>query len=144
MTSNISHALLSRELVRFFQVARAADSTCYMFSPYVDAYWHSEEANDPDGFAALCEREVGSRIEHRESQGEGPISWIKEYEARFGPLSEVWFMDVRGVIDRTLIERYQAGHGVYACWDCHPLPSKNERPQPKKKDEKKAPPGQGA
>jgi hypothetical protein len=137
MLSNTNDALLSRELVRFFQVSRSTDQICQMFSPYVDSYWHAVEARNPRSFQSFCEREIGCEIEHRELIGEGVINWVSEYERRFGKLSQVWFMNAEGLVDQSMIDRYDSGHGIYACWDCHPMPKPSDLVR-----EKKTPPGE--
>ena len=87
------------ELARFFAVAAEGAQMCPMFSNYIDQAWHTLLAT-PDSYTHF--------LGHQESQGDGPIPWVSDYEARFGKLSPLWFADATGAVDQTAYAAYRA------------------------------------
>jgi hypothetical protein len=94
-----------------------------MWSPLVDSYWHAA-LTDRDKYESMCLETVGSIVQHSEAVGRGEISWIVEYERRFGELSTVWFTNTDGRLNKALMEEYLWTGEVYASWDCRPLITK--------------------
>ena len=114
---------LSGELGRFLVVAqmhkRETGKQAFMPACPVDTEWHRllEQSDEYDQF---CHNVVGRSIRHDPAQGEGEIDWTGTYEKLFGPLSEVWFRDTRGVLNRSRRQTYHDTRVFYASWDCTP------------------------
>jgi hypothetical protein len=114
-------AILDNELGRFFQLARDNPlSPPEMWSPLIDLYWHTALKDDAK-YKSLCRKNADTIIYHKEDAGFGEISWINEYERRFGALSSVWFQSREGRLDIELMEEYLWTGDIYASWDCRPL-----------------------
>lgn len=107
------------ELARFFAVAADSSEMCPMFSGYIDQVWHTLLAT-PHLYAEFSRKACDQVLEHQASQGEGRISWVPDYEARFGKLPPLWFADATGVVDRTAHAAYHATGEVFRSWDCSP------------------------
>lgn len=112
------------ELGRFLTIAgrrfAAGQPAPEMFSPAVDAAWH--ELLDSPGYPAFCAEHAGRSIGHAPGSGAGPVSWVRDYEALFGVLPELWFTDRDGRVDREGVARYRETGVVVAEWDCSPVP----------------------
>lgn len=63
---------------------------------------------------------------HQASRGNGRISWIPDYEARFGKLPAVWFADATGTVDQTAYATYCTTGEVFHSWDCTPAGDDDE------------------
>lgn len=105
------------ELARFFAITAENAEMCPMFSSYIDQTWHTL-LSTPDSYARFSREACGQVLGHQGSQGEGRISWVSDYEARFGKLSPLWFSDVTGTIDQTADAAYRAMGEVFRSWDC--------------------------
>lgn len=112
-----------QELGRFFKLSVELRKPLTMFSGYVDAAWHEME-KEPGYFAEFCARTAGQPIGHVPS-GPGPnpiveIEWLNEYEAKYGPLPEMWFADEDGTINDVLYGIYRRTGRVQDAWRCNP------------------------
>lgn len=111
---------LGRFLVVFGgRVLRGRRGPVPMFSGRIDAAWH-RLAGDPDAHAAFARRHAGVPVAHRPGAGAGPVGWIEDYEAAYGPLPAVWFTDEAGRLDEAAYAAYRSGAGVRASWNCAP------------------------
>jgi Bacterial protein of unknown function (DUF899) len=110
---------VSTELARFLTVAADSTEICPMFSSYIDQTWH-DLLSTPDRYAQFSRGACGKVIEHQASQGEGRISWISDYETRFGKLPSLWFADATGAVDQIAYAAYRATGEVFHSWDCTP------------------------
>lgn len=120
------------ELARFFelvgQAARSGADPCLpMFSSAVDACWHDMANNEPAGLDQFCREHAGIPLRHVAATGTGPIEWVPDYEARFGPLPIIWFTRRDGSVDTRALEAYQATGTVVTDWDCSPMPTDPDR-----------------
>lgn len=137
MTSSASEEVLAlpqtalNELSKFF--ALAADqptSRMEMFSPAVDAVWHTL-LERPVEYAEFCRAATGgARVDHDSAKGLGDISWIPDYESKYGPLNDVWFMDEHGRLDESLRSAYRGSGNVITAWDCNPAVVEEDAPDP--------------
>jgi hypothetical protein len=112
------------ELARFLQIFRDNPCPLEMWSSAVDNEWH-QLLKDGDEYNMFCMQQVGKYVGHSEGQGFSgisSISWIQEYEKKFGELGLIWFHDQVGQIDLNLCEEYLWTGEVYASWNCHPAP----------------------
>jgi hypothetical protein len=113
------------ELARFFAVAAASTQMCPMFSTYVDQAWHTL-LTTPDSYAQFSREACGRVLSHQASLGEGQISWVPDYEARFGKLAALWFADATGTVDQTAYATYRATSEVFHSWDCNPTTDEDD------------------
>ncbi|MCP3817575.1 hypothetical protein NLX86_05320 [Streptomyces sp. A3M-1-3] len=111
-----------RELGRFLALAgqqfESGKGPAEMFSRAVDAAWHQMLAT-PE-YAAFSTKHAGTVLGHREMNGSGPIGWVAAYEEAYGPLSEIWFTNEKGILDEGALARYKETGKVVAEWDCGP------------------------
>ncbi|MFD9812881.1 hypothetical protein [Streptomyces sp. NPDC059080] len=118
----------SVELAKFFEVSarqfEAGRPTPQMFCPVIDAAWH--RMMHTAEYAEFSIRHAGQLLGHASSHGKGRISWISAYEARYGPLPEIWFTGSDGRIDETRLTHYRQTGEVVAEWDCSPVPVPGE------------------
>jgi hypothetical protein len=117
-------ALAARlELARFLQIYKENPCPLEMWSPAVDNEWH-RLIKKGDEYKTFCMGEVGEYVSHSEGRGFSgisSISWIQQYEKKFGELGLIWFQDQAGRTDVNLCEEYLWTGEVYASWDCHPV-----------------------
>jgi len=71
-------------------------------------------------YETFCRETAGSFIEHLPGDGEGNITWIDAYEAKFGRLDPLWFTDEDGNLDHVAYEKYLRARGFEASWKCTP------------------------
>jgi hypothetical protein len=90
-----------------------------MFSPCIDQAWHTLLAA-PDSYAQFSREVCGRILGHQASMGNGRISWVSDYEARFGSLPLLWFADASGTVDQTAYATYRETGEVFHSWDCNP------------------------
>ena len=104
------------ELAKFFTLAALVEQPPEMFSRFIDEEWHrlAETAE----YGAFCERTAGAPVRHDTTRGEGVVSWVDGYHARFGDLPAVWFADESGKVDAPAYNTYQATRIVRASWNC--------------------------
>ncbi|MGH3827619.1 MAG: hypothetical protein ACRDQX_10670 [Pseudonocardiaceae bacterium] len=107
------------ELARFFAIAADSTQMCPMFSTYIDQAWHILLAT-PDSYAQFSRDACGQVLGHQASLGDGRISWVPAYEARFGKLPPLWFADATGTVDQAEYTTYRETGEVFHSWDCGP------------------------
>lgn len=124
--------LLSRELGRFFELAGAVAQSgrdlrsMLMPSCAVDAFWHwlEEDEGFAEEFSTFYAGEPLFHIPGDDPRGVGTgfgdIPWVADYEAKFGPLDQVWFTDANGVVNDEALNKYWATGEVRLSWDCNP------------------------
>ncbi|MFF8310881.1 hypothetical protein [Streptomyces lydicus] len=92
-----------------------------MFSAFIDAEWHTL-LSDPEAYASFCGANGGAVVGHQPLAGSGPVDWIGEYEAAYGPLTAAWFADASGAVDEGALATYARAGTVVTAWDCGPVP----------------------
>src|SRR5262249_52266379 len=107
------------ELARFFAVAADSAEMCPMFSSYIDQAWHTL-LSTPRVYAQFSREARGKVFKPQASQGEGRISWVSDYETRFGNPPPLWFADATGAVDQTAYAAYHATGEVFHSWDRTP------------------------
>lgn len=135
------------ELSKAFSIAKDGHKL-EMFSGALDAVWHDLVARDDLTYANLCDNFVGADVIHHQEAEEGLVTFIPEYERRFGPLPLIWFLDERWQFQSAQHAEYTRLGTVHASWNCRPLIGpmanvpKKESDDTKPSDEKpsKAPP----
>src|SRR5437899_3268524 len=90
-----------------------------MFSGFIYSIWH-QQLGDPEGFTAFCQAHAGAEIVHIERRGFGPVDWVAAYEAAYGPLPLLWFVDAAGAVDKVAWDAYLDTGIVVTGWDCGP------------------------
>lgn len=71
-------------------------------------------------YAHISKDACGQVVGHQVNLGDGRISWISDYEARFGKLPPMWFADAAGTVDQAAYATYCATGEVFHSWDCSP------------------------
>ena len=159
-TQAFSKEMLSIELSRFFQVAKAeaeaGRSDCFMPDCPVDEYWH-ELLESPEEYHAFCMNAVGVHVEHindheryPQYQGYGTLTWVPTYEKLFGKLPAVWFANSAGSINWEEYAPYSKqpdeslGLNPKASWKCNPYAVWENCPKASWKCNPKLPLGQNA
>lgn len=126
-------AVLNRELSRFFEVGKElfdeTGESALMPTCVVDEHWHSLiESGELDG---LVSASLGGNItvKHIESGGIDPLNWADRYEAKFGPLSPLWFTGEAGLNTASFDAYTTEGlKGIpKMAWDCTPLFVEDEK-----------------
>ncbi|MFD5917020.1 hypothetical protein ACFVYP_04495 [Kitasatospora sp. NPDC058201] len=124
-TATIEPSAELAELGRFFTIAArridAGETAPEMFSAAIDSAWHTLVA-DPAAHDAFVLQHAGRRLEHVETKGFGPITWVAAYEEAYGPLPEIWFTSADGTVNTAALTQYRETGTVVAEWDCGPEP----------------------
>lgn len=110
------------ELGRIFAMTADGVENTTMPSRYIDKVWH-EMLETPEDYQKFSLAEAGVIVGHSPIQGEGRVTWIPEYESRFGKLDPVWFTDENGTLQSDAFEKYLNGDEVWGSWDCGPIPT---------------------
>jgi hypothetical protein len=105
------------ELGKFFTLAFDGVPNMLMFSPLIDSVWHDLLKSEEE-YSEFCNALGVPRPGHQPMNGAGKITWISEYEARFGKLDSVWFMRVDGSVFSDVEEAYRKTGDVVCSWDC--------------------------
>jgi len=110
------------ELSRFFAIAADAEDITTMKMPRgaVDALWHSYLAY-PSEYIRFTAQHAGVYFEHMAGNGHEEMTWVSEYERRYGKLPKVWFTDDAGVFDEQAYADYMSKGKLIASWDCGPI-----------------------
>lgn len=87
--------------------------------------WHTLLAT-PDSYSHFSREACGRVLGHQEGQGDDPIPWVSDYEARFGKLSPLWFADTTGAVDQTAYDAYRATGKVFHSGDCNPTTNEDD------------------
>ncbi|SHF34013.1 hypothetical protein SAMN05444392_11616 [Seinonella peptonophila] len=120
--SNRQTALLraaKQELGRFFQMFADGVKGLTMPSKLIDLVWHGMQKTE--AYTSFCLENCGTLVQHAPIKGVGTVSWVKDYENRFGSLHPVWFMNENGRLDEQAYSEYEAsGNWHRASWDCGP------------------------
>ncbi len=133
---DLTQSVATRELGRFFEVARArGDSVTVMPACPVDTLWH-EFRTQGEEFSTFCLQHADGEVAHREATGFGTIEWVNLYHSMFGEsLPPIWFFTPDGQrFDSDAWEAYHSGE-LRLSWDCTPE-IKQKKPFP-------MPPGKG-
>ncbi|MGX2997023.1 hypothetical protein JNUCC64_22630 [Streptomyces sp. JNUCC 64] len=139
MTGVTERDLEKVELGRFFRIAGrrfdAGLTAPEMFSGAIDAVWHLLAGDAPE-HREFTREHAGRELFHQERSGQGPVTWVREYEEEYGPLPELWFTDVDGTLDTGALARYWRDGTVVAVWDCapHPGPGDGDDTAPERND----------
>lgn len=117
------HSSSDEELKRFLVVAKKyqqeTGKRAFMPACPVDKAWHNM-LELPAQYSHFCQQSVGGDVLHETAMGEGEIGWTKVYEELYGPLPEIWFQDINGVLEKEHRQVY-LDEGVFrASWDCTP------------------------
>ena len=115
--SSMSHEA-AKELGRAFAIA-ADGHKVEMFSPFLDDHWH-HMLSEPAVYTEFCNSTSGHYIHHVEGQQSGLVTFIAEYERRYGELSPHWFRDAEGEMDHVVYRKYKEDRIIYASWNCTP------------------------
>ncbi|RKL64946.1 hypothetical protein CR203_23345 [Salipaludibacillus neizhouensis] len=107
------------EINKFFTLSIENVPNLSMMSEFIDSVWH-DMLKDESEYKEYCESNFGKVIGHTTTQGEGEISWIKDYEAKYGLLSPLWFTNKNGFFDQKAYQSYLDTGIVKASWDCTP------------------------
>jgi hypothetical protein len=110
------------ELAKFFALAMDAPSPPQMFSQFIDNLWHSMlEGKATEDYVDFSVAACGAIIEHVPLSGEGEVTWVTAYHAKFGQdLPKEWFCNRDGVLDDAAYNEYLRTGDVVASWDCTP------------------------
>ncbi|MFS2039838.1 hypothetical protein [Agrobacterium tumefaciens] len=117
--TNISDQTLDEELGKFFELHCSLNRSIEMWSGKIDKYWH--EILGSSSYEEFCIKNCGRMVEHDRSEGYGEVSWIADYEARFGTLPKVWFLASDGTFDQHVYDEYARTGRIVASWDCGPV-----------------------
>jgi len=117
-----SNQVARDELSRFFAIATDAEDISAMKMPRgaVDALWHSYMAN-PSEYIRFTAQHAGVYFEHMAGSGHEEMTWVPEYERRYGRLPKIWFTDDSSVVDEEAYSGYVSQGKLIASWDCGPL-----------------------
>ncbi len=105
-----------QELEKVFSLCREGIHV-EMFSPYIDAVWHS--IADQDGRVWAIGK-ANSDIIHNEKPEAGSVTFVEAYEGRWGKLPDVWFFDEAGDLRQEMKSAYDQYGVIYASWNCTP------------------------
>lgn len=122
----VTSAEARTELGRFLvlhtaRTARGETGVMPMFSKLIDAEWHNLLTNW-HVYRAFCGERGAAAAGHQQLTGSGPVGWIAEYEASYGPLTSAWFADASGVVNEDAMAVYTRTATVVTAWDCSPAP----------------------
>ena len=106
------------ELAKVFNMS-AQGIEIEMFSMAIDAVWH-EMLQEPENYKKFCIESCGGLVGHQETKGYGIMTFVESYEARFGKLDNIWFIDQHGVFNHEAWEQYLETGLVEASWKCGP------------------------
>ena len=109
-----------QELRKLFVLRRELQVNVQMWSEFVDETWH--DMSEHSGYRGFCFSACGGDVAHVREAGFGQITWIKDYEKRYGSLPLVWFLDRYGKVRSHLYQRYRSGRAIWTSWDCVPVP----------------------
>ncbi|MGH8929332.1 MAG: hypothetical protein ACRDZO_01520 [Egibacteraceae bacterium] len=107
------------ELGKLFQLAVDGVPALTMPSKAIDLVWHGMLHNR-EAYERFSIEACGRVVEHRSSRGAGPVTWVAEYEGRFGKLDPIWFTDDKSMLDTDAYDQYLATGQFKASWDCSP------------------------
>lgn len=110
MKKTISNDVLDGELDKFASLCFASEQPLPMFSSLIDKRWHNlihdSLSNLPVHDTTLKTSELKQ------------IKWIQAYEANYGKLHLVWFIDENGNLDLSSYQKYVDSGNVFSSYNC--------------------------
>ena len=110
MTATLDLEIAEVELNRFLTLCAEIGPGLSMFSEQIDEVWH-RRLEDADAYVASCMalgiKPIG-HVSTLEAVHPATTEWVASYEARWGLLSEAWFRNADGDLDRQARSRYLA------------------------------------
>ncbi|USK57370.1 hypothetical protein LIS82_13300 [Cytobacillus solani] len=108
------------ELSKFFVLAGNGVNDLKMPKGIIDEVWH-EKLNDQESYTQFCNNTAGCYVEHIKEEGKGNLSWVTNYEEKFGKLDSTWFMDKQGQVNKEKLDNYSKSGKVSMEWGCGPI-----------------------
>jgi hypothetical protein len=112
MKTDLLIDLLDDELRKFSNLCIDLSLIMPMFSPLIDNHWH-KQIEEVQRFRLLPFHDATIK-----SSAPTIIDWIPYYEAYYGKLKKVWFVDSKGIFLHNSYDNYISTGEVVATFNC--------------------------
>jgi hypothetical protein len=109
-TPNLSIAVIDAELSKFTALCYESEEPLPMFSSLIDNRWHVLIDNNHENLPIHDTTIRTSELTK--------ITWIKDYEKKYGKLHKAWFMDANFYFDFESYNKYIESGNIFSCYNC--------------------------